>query len=101
MHGVDPRTDTLQDLCGVGYYELSDQERNFLDNPLTDVGQLLAPLSYASTFSDAVIAAASARNITEACSVVVQYDFAYDPEQVVRPIAESPVFIGVFEFSHE
>ncbi|MFP5394337.1 MAG: immunity 22 family protein, partial [Gammaproteobacteria bacterium] len=88
-----------QDLCGVGYYDLSNQESNYGDNDMVDPARLLAPLSYSQTFIDSVIAAAKEKGIEKARGVVVQYDFAYDPAVVKREIAAEPVFIGVFPYS--
>ncbi|AJX00802.1 MULTISPECIES: hypothetical protein [Burkholderia] len=97
----DTDIDTLQDLCGVGYYRLSDQENNHFDFQMSDIGDLLADLSYADSYRDAVLAAAAARGITQARSVLVQYDFAYDPKVVTRKIDEDPLFLGVFDYSDQ
>jgi hypothetical protein len=91
--------DTLQDLCGVGYYKLSDQESNSFDYEMVELSRLLADLSYSKTFSDEVIAAAKKKGIEKARRVVIQYDFAYDPAVVTRTIEDDPVFIGVFPYS--
>ncbi|MBN3725677.1 hypothetical protein [Burkholderia sp. Ac-20379] len=101
VRDVAPRTDTLQDLCGVGYYRLSDQESFYYDHRLVDVAAMLPEASYAATFSDAAIAAAQAKGITQAYGFIVQYEFAYDPAKVTRPIADNPVFIGAFAFSDD
>lgn len=95
----DKNVDTLQDLCGVGYYRLSDQESCSFNYELVELNRLLAPLSYSESFSEAVIVAARKMGITTARRVVVQYDFAYDPKKVVREIADDPLFIGVFAYS--
>ncbi|MNR32861.1 hypothetical protein D3C85_1504850 [compost metagenome] len=95
----EERIDTLQDLCGVGYYRLSDQESNSLDHELVDVERLLLPLSYSSSFSKDVISTARMKGVGAARRIVVQYDFAYDPKKITRAIAEDPVFIGVFNYS--
>ena len=91
-------TDTLQDLCGVGYYRLSDQESDMRGNALVEVSELLSGISYAATFSAAVLEAAESKQVAKARRIVVQFDFAYVPERVVRFVSEDPVFLGVFPY---
>ncbi len=91
--------DTLQDLCGVGYYRLSDQESNSFDYQLVDLSRLLADLSYSKSYIDDVVSAARGKGVEKARRVVVQYDFAYDPSVVAREIDEDPIFLGVFHYS--
>lgn len=98
-HSADKDIDTLQDLCGVGYYKLSDQESNVFDYELVDLSHLLADLSYSASYADDVISAARKKGIEKARRILVQYDFQYDPEKVTRSIADDPVFIGVFKYS--
>ncbi len=98
-HCVDKDVDTLQDLCGVGYYRLSDQESNHLDHQLIGLPSLLADLSYSKTYSDNVVSAAREKGIEMARWVVVQYDFAYDPAAVTRKVEADPIFLGVFQYS--
>jgi hypothetical protein len=93
--------DVLQDLCGVGYYSLDDQEANNHDFKLVPVEELLGPLSYSPSFVDAVVAKASSMGLAHARWIIVQYDFAYSPEKVLRAIASDPKFLGVFEYSTE
>lgn len=95
----DTELDVLQDMCGVGYYRLSDQENNCFDFQLVSLRELLKDLSYAATYLDQVLLAAEQKGITEARWVVVQYDFQYDPTKVLRTVLEDPVFIGVFPYS--
>ena len=95
----EPELDVLQDLCGVGYYRLSDQEHYNFDFAAVNLRDLLAPLSYSPTFIDAAIAAARKRGLEKACWVTVQYDFEYDPLKVKRQIANDPIFIGSFLYS--
>lgn len=97
----DPDEDVLQDLCGVGYYRLSDQEGRCFDYELVDLRRLLQDLSYASSYIDAALAAAKAKGIEKARWVTVQYDFDYDPTKVLRKIADDPIFIGSFPYSAE
>jgi hypothetical protein len=100
-HSADKDIDTLQDLCGVGYYRLTDQESNVFDYKLIDLRRLLVDLSYSASYIEDVISAARKIGIEKARRVVVQYDFQYDPEKVTREIAEDPVFLGVFKYSHK
>jgi len=95
---ADKSVDTLQDLCGVGYYELSDQESSSLDYRAVSISELLDGLSYSSSYATAVISAAANLEIDKARRIVVQYDFAYDPGKVCRKIEDDPVFLGVFPY---
>ncbi|BCL99361.1 hypothetical protein ACNRBS_04365 [Ralstonia pseudosolanacearum] len=97
--GEESDVDTLQDLCGVGYYRLSDQESNSFNYELTDLSNLLSDLSYSSSYADEVMAAAQEKAINKARRIIVQYDFAYDPAIVTREIDEDPIFLGVFFYS--
>lgn len=90
--------DTLQDLCGVGYYQLSDQESNTFEYELVSLSRLLVDLSYSKSFIDDVILAARAKGIEQARRIVIQYDFAYDPAAVARAVDGDPVFLGVFDY---
>lgn len=93
----DAEVDVLQDLCGVGYYRLDDQEANARDEPVPLAG-LLGELSYAASFAPAARAAAAAHGIDRVAWVVVQFDFAYDPARALRAVAAEPVFLGVFAY---
>ena len=95
----EPDADTLQDLCGVGYYKVSDQEGNCFDFKFVDIEELLSDLSYSESFLDGVVKAAKNKKVETARWVTVQYDFAYAPERVKRKIEEDPIFIGVFPYS--
>lgn len=94
----DPELDVLQDLCGVGYYRLSDQEHYNFGFELVDLAELLEPLSYSQSYKCEALAAASWHGLEKARWVTVQYDFDYDPSKVRRPIADDPVFIGSFPY---
>lgn len=93
--------DVLQDLCGVGYYALDDQEANNFDFELVNVERLMADLSYSKSFIADVVEQAKAIGIERARWAIVQYDFAYSPERVKRPIEADPLFLGVFEYKIE
>ncbi len=92
-----PGLDILQDLCGVGYYRLSDQE-SFNSFQPSDLRALLESASYSESFVDVALAAASKRGLEQARWVTLQYDFDYDPAEVQRPIADDPIFIGSFPY---
>lgn len=93
--------DTLQDLCGVGYYNLDDQEAVVSGEEFEDISLLISKLSFSSSFVDGVVAAARAASIEKAMRVLVQYDFAYDPSVVNRKIEDDPIFLGVFPYRGE
>ena len=102
---IEPRLeseiDVLQDLCGVGYYRLSDQEGNNFDFEEVPLQALLKDVSYSKSFTDNVLQAAEKKGVFQARWVVLQYDFHYDPTKVTRQIADDPIFIGAFPFTTE
>jgi len=98
---ADGSNDVLQDLCGVGYYSLDDQEANCFSFELTKVERLLKEISYSVSFIDAAVRTARRRKLSEARWVTVQFDFAYAPEKVKRPVAADPFFLGVLRYSVE
>lgn len=61
--GEDNNVDMLQDLCGVGFYRLSEQETNHLDYQLVDIASLLADPSYSTTYVNKVVPAAREKGI--------------------------------------
>jgi hypothetical protein len=94
----DSEVDVLQDLCGVGYYRLDDQESNNFDFKLVDLRVLLADLSYSESFIEAVLNAAKSKGLVDARWVVAQYNFQYDPSKVSRTIADDSKFVGYFPY---
>lgn len=90
--------DALQDLCGVGYYNLDDQESNSFDYEVVPLNQLLEDISYSESFIKEALIAAQEKDIAESRWVVVQYDFEYNPKKVSRKVSDDPVFIGVFKY---
>lgn len=94
----DENIDTLQDLCGVGYYRLSDQESNSFNDEEADISSLLLDISYSPSFAKEAITAARAISIERARRIVVQYDFAYNPQAVKRATQDDPIFLGVFQY---
>ena len=93
--------DVLQDLCGVGYYNLDSQESNCHEFRVVSVVDLLGKLSYSPTFQDEAVKAAADKGVMKGRWVVAQYDFAYDPGRVKRTISSDPVFLGVFPYSRD
>ncbi|MGF1770388.1 immunity 22 family protein [Enterovibrio makurazakiensis] len=98
----DPENlDVLQDLCGVGYYELDNQEANCFDFRLVALEDLLKELSYYKSFLNEAVDAAQNKGLSQALWVTVQYDFAYDPSRVKRRVADDPIFLGHFSYIAE
>lgn len=95
----DSDADILQDLCGVGYYKLDNQEVYHFDFELVSVAALLEKISFSVSFAENAIAAAARKGIEKARWVVVQYDFNYDPSKIRRKIAADPVFVGSFPYT--
>jgi hypothetical protein len=91
----DPKIDVLQDLCGVGFYDLDFQEVIVEKQP-TPIVDLVAALSYSESFAKAVARRAASKG--RARWLVAQYDFAYDSARVKRPIAKDPRFFGIFNY---
>lgn len=91
--------DVLQDLCGVGYYELHNQESNCFDFQVVPLKQLLEEMSYSDSFLEKALSSALRKGIDKARWVTLQYDFNYDPKQVRRVVKNDPVFIGSFPYS--
>ena len=98
---LEPEIDVLQELCGVGYYRLSDQEGNNLDFEEVPLQALLKDISYSKSFMGNVRRAAEKMGLFQARWVVLQYEFHYDPTKVTRQIADDPIFIGAFPFTTE
>jgi hypothetical protein len=97
----DQSTDVLQDLCGVGYYSLDELESNCHSFDLTGIARLLEEISHSASFIDQAVQVAAEKNLSKARWVTVQFDFAYEPGKVKRPIADDPVFLGVFRYIKE
>nr|WP_231609730.1 MULTISPECIES: immunity 22 family protein [unclassified Pseudoalteromonas] len=97
----DEETDVLQELCGVGYYDISSQEGECFDFQDTDITSLIHNMSYSNSFIDLVVEAAKRKNINSAKWVTLQYDFNYNPEKVNRTISPDPLFIGAFPYKED
>lgn len=94
----DTVTDVLQDLCGVGYYNLDNQEAN-ASPTIVPIEALLGEISYSATFLPQALSSASKLGISTARWATVQFDFAYDPTRVSRPVSLDPIFLGVFSYT--
>ena len=90
--------DILQDLYGIGYYDLDDNEAYYGAAP-ADIGELLRLFSFQASFTPAVVEAARRLGITRARWAIAQFNFAYDPARVQRPIRDDPGFLGVFQYT--
>ncbi|MFC0682928.1 hypothetical protein ACFFGH_34300 [Lysobacter korlensis] len=90
--------DALQSCCGVGYYNIDNQEANHLDARVS-LDRLFADVSYSESFAPAAIDRAKELGIDSAYWLLVQFDFAYDPSKVSRPPTGELVFLGVFPYA--
>jgi len=95
---TDTQTDALQDLCGVGYYNLDNQEANARAE-IVPLEVLLSEISYSGSFLANALGSANRIGAGSSRWVVVQFDFAYDPARVSRPISPDLVFIGAFPYA--
>lgn len=98
---VDPDLDILRDLCGVGYYNLDDQETNNIKFKIMNLNKLLEDLSYSKSFINEVTGDAFDKGIVDCRWVIAQYDFDYNLFKVKRKIAKDPIFIGSYKYSVE
>jgi hypothetical protein len=93
--------DILKDLCGVDYYDLDFQEVVGDEGwPAVPVESLLERLSYSASYLSGAVAAARRLGIPSGRWAVLQLNFDYRPDQVAKPIAADPVFLGSFPW-HE
>ena len=90
--------DVLQDLCGVGYYNLDKQDMNCFDFELSNLKKLFKDISYSDSFIDKVCKDADSKGYKEARWVLAQYDFHYDPSKIKRKIEPDPVFLGTYNY---
>jgi hypothetical protein len=99
---IDEDVDILKDLCGIGSYDLDDQEINVDDVKWKSqrIAKLVADLSYSASFAGAVIEECQRRGLNEALYIVAQFDFIFDPKaNKIRKGA--PIFLGAFDWSGE
>ena len=90
--------DVLQDLCGVGYYDLDKQDMNCFDFELSSPRKLLKDLSYSNSFIEQVLEETNSKGYKEARWVLAQYDFNYEPSKVKRKIEADPIFVGTYNY---
>ena len=92
-------TRVLTDLCGLESYD-SDAGEGYASHngePIA-VADLILLLSSGRSFVDEVVKAAQRLGITEAVWSVIQFDMAYDPSLIARPVSDEPKFIGFFPY---
>jgi len=97
----DEELDVLQNFCGVGYYNLDDQESNCFDFKDTKIEELLKDISYSESFINDALKKAQEKNIQKVKWIIVQFDFSYDLKKVTIEISNEPMFLGVFEYEDE
>jgi len=97
----DEELDVLQNFCGVGYYNLDDQESNTFDFKDTKIEELLKEISYSESFIQEALKKAREKNLESAKWIIVQFDFAYDPKKVSVTISREPIFLGTFNYEEE
>ena len=96
----DPENlDVLQDLCGIGYYNLDNQESNCENFIMVPFEKLVSELSYSESFREEASKAATRVGISTIRWIIVQYDFKFDPKRVKRQIHVDPVFVGAFRYT--
>lgn len=96
---IDSNIDILKELCGVDYYDVDFQDCIVADDcQETNIENLIKRLSYAESYCEKAVSKAKSRGLDKAIWVTMQFDFAYDPSLVTRPIADNPIFLGVFEY---
>ncbi len=93
--------DVLQDLCGVGYYRLYNQECNNFDFEMVAIEKLLSELSYSKSFVSDVVRSVDKLNLEKGRWILAQYDFDYKPSKITRPISPDPIFIGSFKYTRD
>lgn len=93
-------TEVMTDLCGLESYDV-DRSEGFASDDGTPiaVADLLLPLSFSQSYARAAIQLAAKLGIHKAVWSVVQFDLAYDPALITRPIANEPTFIGYFPYA--
>jgi hypothetical protein len=92
--------DVLQDLCGVGYYNIDNQEMN-VGEKLEELNVLLENISYSDSFKNKFNKVAKEKGLSKAKWILLQYDFDYNPNKIKSKISNDPVFIGSFEYSDD
>jgi hypothetical protein len=105
VHTVRPdpgdTRDVLIDCCGVDRYDIEEQESGGDWDTPSPVSSLISQLSYSSSFFLAAVQGAKAKGVEEAFAVLAQFNFAYDPTKVTRPVEPGIIFIGFFPWNDE
>jgi len=100
MSAEDREQDILKSFCGIDYYDVDFQEILVApDWEVIDSTQLFERLSFADSYLDKLIHAATTKGLVKCRYVVAQFNFKYDPKKVTKPIAPDPVFVGTFRYS--
>ncbi len=88
---------------GFGYYDDSFVEGCFDEDSRANVpiGDLIAPLSYSSSFASAVVRRAKALGLEDTSYVFLMYDFKYDPRVTGRDESTYLRFVGTFPYKDE
>jgi len=91
--------DILKDLCGVDYYDVDFQEivgdEDWRDMP---IDSLCSRLSYSASYLSEALAAARSLGIQSGRWAVMQLNYDYRPDEVKKPIATDPIFLGSFRW---
>lgn len=97
LNHISNKADLLQDLCGVGYYDLDFHEVVGGDQ-VGNLSELFGQLSYSESFRFDVLQLVSEQEIYY---LMAQYDFAYSESRVSRTPTGDLRFVGVFDFQKE
>ncbi len=96
---LEPGTDALQDLAGVGHYDPDFQEVIVAQSGQPEpIENLLAELTDATEFLDEAALVAKSKGLGMVLWVLAQYDFIYDPRVVKRPISPALRYIGALPY---
>jgi hypothetical protein len=83
---------------GFGWFDHDRMETNFEGLLLRPIRQLIEGCSYAESFANEAVVSAEKQGVHETQTVLLLYDFGYDPE--VSGIQQSKYlrFVGVFPY---
>ena len=85
---------------GFGYYD-DDFVESYFDDPekkMIPIEELIAPLSYSSSFLDAVTQRAKAIGLVTTSYVFLMYNFKYDPNVTGTEKSKYFRFVGTFPY---
>ncbi len=57
-------------------------------------------IEYSESFIEKALKIAEKKGCQKARWVLVQYDFAYEPQLVKREISDDPTFLGILEYEN-